>query len=406
MNPQRWAVALIVSAQWLGTSLWFSPNSAADDLMAAWHIGPAQFALLIAATQSGFITGTLWLAYSGWADRYSTSRIFAMACVSGALVNAGLSGGWAGFETGLALRFAVGVCLAGIYPLGMKMIVGWVGGKSGAALGLLVGMLTLGTALPHGVRALGASLPWQTVIQVSSALALLGAALVYFLGDGPFLKRSDGRKRGSFGRAFGVFRFPDFRAAAIGYFGHMWELYAFWAVLPWLAAQLLMDARNLAWSGPGSVAAISFFCIAVGFLGCVCGGRISLKLDSAYVAAAALLASGLLCLVYPLLHRDWLLLRFAVLLAWGFFVVADSPQFSSISARSCPPQWVGSALAIQNSIGFLITIVSITLLLGVIDVLGSKALWILLPGPVVGLMGMWPLLKKTRAGGPGLICKP
>ena len=399
MIQRRWAVALIVSAQWLGTSLWFSPNSAAEDLMLAWQIGPAQFAWLIAATQSGFIAGTLWLAYSGWADRYSTSRIFAMACVAGALINAGLSGGWAGFESGLALRFAVGVCLAGIYPLGMKMIVGWVGGKSGAALGLLVGMLTLGTALPHGVRAIGANLPWQAVIQVSSALALLGAALVYFLGDGPYLKKSDGLTVASLGRAFGVFRIPDFRAAALGYFGHMWELYAFWAVLPWLAAQLLLDAGQAQWGLPGSVAAISFFCIAAGFLGCVGGGRLSLKLDSAYVAAAALLASGLLCLIYPLLGQDWLLLRFVVLLAWGFFVVADSPQFSSIAARSCPPQWVGSALAIQNSIGFLLTIGSITVLLSLIDIVGSKALWILLPGPVLGLAGMWPLLRKTRAGG-------
>ena len=398
MNQQRWAVALIVSAQWLGTSLWFSPNSAADDLMAAWLIGPAQFAWLIAATQSGFIAGTLWLAYSGWADRYSTSRIFAMACVSGALINAAFSMGWIGFESGLVLRFAVGVCLAGIYPLGMKMIVGWVGGKSGAALGLLVGMLTLGTALPHGVRALGATLPWQTVIQVSSVLALAGAALVYFLGDGPHLKKSESQRGASLGRAFSVFKIPDFRAAALGYFGHMWELYAFWAVLPWLAAQLLLDAGQFQSGLPGSVAAISFFCIAVGFLGCVCGGRVSLKLDSVYVAAFALLASGLLCLIYPLIPPDWLLLRFLVLLAWGFFVVADSPQFSSISARSCPPQMVGSALAIQNSIGFMITIVSITVLLSVIDVLGSKALWMLLLGPIFGLAGMWPLLKKTRAG--------
>lgn len=401
MIQRRWAVALIVSAQWLGTSLWFSPNSAADDLMAAWHIGPAQFAWLIAATQSGFIAGTLWLAYSGWADKYSTSRIFALACVLGALLNAGFSLGGAGFELGLLLRFAVGVCLAGIYPLGMKMIVGWVGGKSGAALGLLVGMLTLGTALPHGVRAIGANLPWQAVIQVSSALALLGAALVYFLGDGPYLKKSDGLTAASLARAFGVFRIADFRAAALGYFGHMWELYAFWAVLPWLAAQLLRDAGQSQWGLPGSVAAISFFCIAAGFLGCVCGGRLSLKLDSAYVASAALLASGLLCLIYPLLGQDWLLLRFLVLLAWGFFVVADSPQFSSVSARSCPPQWVGSALAVQNSIGFLLTIVSITVLLSLIEVVGSKALWMLLPGPVLGLMGMWPLLKKTRASSAG-----
>jgi len=398
MIQRQWAVRLIVLAQWLGTSLWFSPNSAADDLMAAWHIGPAQFGWLIAATQSGFIAGTLWLAYSGLADRFSTSRIFAIACVAGAVINAGFSGPWTGFHSGLMFRFAVGVCLAGIYPLGMKMIVGWVGAKSGSAMGLLVGMLTLGTALPHGVRVMGASLPWQAVIQVSSVLALVGAALVYFLGDGPYLKKSESHRGSSLGRAFGVFKIPDFRAAALGYFGHMWELYAFWAVLPWLAAQLLLDARQLHLYLPGSVAAISFFGIAAGFFGCVLGGRLSQKLDSAYVAAFALLASGMLCLIYPLLDQSWLLPRFLALLAWGFFVVADSPQFSSISAQSCPPQWVGSALAVQNCIGFLITIVSITVLLSFIEVLGSKALWLLLPGPFFGLIGMWPLLKKTHHG--------
>ncbi len=397
MNQGR-AVGLIVLAQWLGTSLWFSPNSAADDLMAAWQIGSAQFAWLIAATQSGFIVGTLWLAYSGWADRYSASRIFAIACIAGAGINAGFSGAWTGFESGLLFRFAVGVCLAGIYPLGMKMIVGWVGTKSGSALGLLVGMLTLGTALPHGIRALGANLPWQAVIQASSVLAVLGAALVYFLGDGPHLNKSAGHRNNSLGRAFGVFKIPDFRAAALGYFGHMWELYAFWAVLPWLAAQLLLDARQLYPDLSGSVAAVSFLGIAAGFLGCILGGRLSHKIDSIYVAAFALMASGLMCLIYPLLGQDWVLLRLVVLLVWGFFVVADSPQFSSISARSCPPEWVGSALAIQNSIGFFITIISITLMLSVIEALGSPALWLLLPGPVLGLTGLWPLLKKTMVG--------
>jgi MFS family permease len=186
-------------AQWLGLAV-VQPNSAADDLMAAWHRA-RQFAWLIAATQSGFIVGTLWLAWSGWADRYSASRIFAMACIAGAVINAGFSGAWTGFESGLVFRFAVGVCLAGIYPLGMKMIVGWVGGKSGAALGLLVGMLTLGTALPHGVRALGASLPWQSVIQVSPCGA---GAPVYFLAMG-HLKKSEGPA--ALGR-LGVFKFP------------------------------------------------------------------------------------------------------------------------------------------------------------------------------------------------------
>ncbi len=274
-----------------------------------------------------------------------------------------------------------------------------MGSKFGAALGLLVGMLTLGTALPHGIRALGASLSWQVVIQASSILAVVGAALVYFLGDGPYLEKTSAHHANSFGRVFRVFQIPDFRAAALGYFGHMWELCAFWAVLPWLTAQLLFDARQLHPDLPGSVAVIIFLGISAGFLGCIRGGSLSRKFDSVFVAAFALLASGTMCLMYPLLAQDSLGLRFAVLLVWGYFVVADSPQFSSVSARSCPPEWVGSALAIQNSIGFFITIVSITLILGVIEVLGSKALWLLLPGPVLGLLGLWPLLKKTMASG-------
>lgn len=398
MNSGRWPVALIVLAQWLGTSLWFSPNSAADDLMRAWQIGPAQFGSLIAATQCGFIGGTLWLAYSGWADRFSTCRVFALACGTGAVINASFALADVNFEAGLLLRFLVGICLAGIYPLGMKMIVGWVGSKAGAALGLLVGMLTLGTALPHGVRALGASWPWETVVLVSSVLAVIGGALVYFLGDGPHLKRSLGHKN-SMSRALGVFKIPSFRSAAFGYFGHMWELYAFWAVVPWLAFQLLADARQLSSGLTLSASAVSFLVISAGFAGCVLGGRLSTRIDSAYVAAAALLASGLMCLVYPLLHPDWIALRLLVLLVWGFFVVADSPQFSAISARSCPPEWVGSALAMQNSIGFFVTIISIVVLLHFTETLGSKALWILLPGPILGLVGMRSLLKKPAAIG-------
>jgi MFS family permease len=396
MNKERWAVALIVLAQWLGTSLWFSPNSAADDLMAAWAINPAQFAWLIGATQAGFIVGTLAMAYTGLADRFSTSKVFAMSCLAGAAVNALFSGG-TDFTAGLALRFAVGLCLAGIYPLGMKMIVGWVGTRAGAALGLLVGMLTLGTALPHGVRALGANLPWQAVVQVSSALAALGAVLLYFLGDGPHLKIGSGQRIAALGRVFGVFRLPDFRASAFGYFGHMWELYAFWAVLPWLAAQLLGDARQGGAPMPLSVSVVSFACIAIGFVGCVVGGRLSLRVGSPWVAAGALLASGLMCAVYPLLGGQAPVLRLAVLLAWGVFVIADSAQFSTISARACPPELVGSALALQNSIGFAITIASIALLLDRVQAWGPWAVWLLLPGPVLGLLGLRPLLVRKPA---------
>ena len=168
----------MVLAQWFGTSLWFSPSGAADGLMAQLAIGATGFAWLVAATQLGFIAGTLASAATGAADRWPASRIFALASLAGALLNAALVLPGVGYGAAWALRFGVGLSLAGIYPLGMKMIVQWVGGKPALALGWLVGMLTLGTAMPHGLRASGATWPWEAVVLASSALALVGAVVV------------------------------------------------------------------------------------------------------------------------------------------------------------------------------------------------------------------------------------
>ena len=227
MRRRRIAVALLVLSQWLGTSLWFSPSGAADGLMARLAIDSAAFGWLIAATQLGFIAGTLAFAATGLADRFGASRIFAVSCVAGAVTNAALALPGVEYTAAWGLRFAVGLCLAGIYPLGMKMIVQWVGGRPAAALGWLVGMLTLGTAMPHALRASGASWPWEAVLIASSLLALIGAALVAFLGDGPFaapprqLGAGDAARPGA---VWQVFRVPTLRASAFGYFGHMWEL--------------------------------------------------------------------------------------------------------------------------------------------------------------------------------------
>ncbi len=184
---RRHPVGTIVLAQLFGTSLWFSPNSAADDLMRAWSLSPAAFGHLTSAVQVGFIAGTLLLAVSGLADRFSASRIFAIASVTGAAVNAAFALAPVGFGQALALRLGVGLCLAGIYPLGMKMVIGWRRGHAGASLGLLVAMLTLGTALPHAIRAAGGDLSWQAVVLTSSFLAWAGAAAIFLLGDGPHL---------------------------------------------------------------------------------------------------------------------------------------------------------------------------------------------------------------------------
>ncbi len=382
-------VAVIVIAQLFGTSLWFSANSAADDLMQTWGASPADIGALTNATQLGFILGTLAFAVSGLADRFPASRIFAVCAVLGALANAGFAFLAGGVDAGILWRFAVGLSLAGVYPLGMKLVVSWEPERAGAALAWLVGMLTLGTALPHGIRALGTAWPWQGPILAASALALVAAAMILRLGDGPHLKRGHGAPAITLGGVFRAFQIPEFRASALAYFGHCWELYAFWTLVPMLVARTgLHAALGL------SVPTLAFAIIGIGALGCIAGGQFTARLGSARVAAVALAVSALCCLVFPFSGGLPAPLLLALLLLWGFSVIADSPQFSAMSAKACPPQIVGSALAIQNSVGFAITMVSIALATRLLDGWGLAIAWLLLPGPILGLIGLAPLWRR------------
>ena len=382
-------VPTIVVAQLFGTSLWFSANSAADDLLRAWTLAPADIGRLTNAVQLGFILGTLGFSLSGLADRYPASRIFAVCAVLGAAANAAFALLAGGLGSGLALRFLVGLSLAGVYPLGMKLVVGWVPERAGAALSQLVGMLTLGTALPHGIRLMGGGWPWQGVILVSSALALMAAGMILALGDGPHLKRRHDAPPLRLGAVLMAFGQPQFRASALGYFGHMWEIYAFWTLVPMLLAGTGLD-RSL-----GSPAGLAFAVIGIGALGCIAGGALSHHIGSARVAALALAGSAACCALFPLATGWPAPALFALMLVWGASVVADSPHFSALSAKACPPEIVGSALAFQNAIGFAITLVSIAWGTRLVPEWGPQVAWLLLPGPLYGLLALTPLWRPA-----------
>jgi len=385
------AVAVIAVAQLLGTSLWFSANGAADDLMRAWGITATDIGWLTGAVQIGFIAGTLGIALGGTADRFAASRIFVVCAVLGALFNAAFAYGPHGLAPAIGFRFLVGLALAGIYPLGMKLIIGWAPHHAGLALALLVGMLTLGTALPHGMRLAGSVWPWQQVIVASSLLALVAAVMVGLLGDGPGAAPRRRSTIAPLAEIRAAFRAPPLRAAALGYFGHMWELYAFWTLVPLLVARTGLDRQG----GWGGVSGLAFAIIAIGALGCFAGGALSRRYGSARVAAVALALSGACCALFGAfagtLAPTALLI---LLLVWGASVVADSPQFSALSAAACPPQLVASVLAVQNSIGFAITVLAIAASTALLDAWQLHIAWLLLPGPVIGLIGLYPAWRR------------
>ena len=230
MSNQKIILPTIVFAQFCCTSLWFAGNAVMSDLVEAFSLESSALGHLTSSVQFGFIFGTLVFAIFTIADRFATSNVFFVSAVLGALFNLGTSLDNNTFTSLLFFRFMTGFFLAGIYPVGMKIAADYFQKGLGKSLGFLVGALVLGTAFPHLLKGLGTELPWKLIIFITSGLAFLGGLLMLILvPNGPFRKQS---KQVDFSAFFKVFKNKKFRSAAFGYFGHMWELYAFWAFVP------------------------------------------------------------------------------------------------------------------------------------------------------------------------------
>lgn len=339
---------------------------------------------LTSFVQFGFISGTLAFAILMIADRYPPSKVFLICGVLGASANTLLILDIHTINSLLILRFITGFFLAGIYPVGMRIAADYFDKGLGKSLGFLVGALVLGTALPHLIKGSLNDIAWQSVIISISILAILGGFLIYlFVPTGPYNKRG---QKVDFTVFATVFRSSNFRSAAFGYFGHMWELYAFWAFVPVIILSYQNDhsLTNL------NVPLLSFLIISVGFISCIISGYLSLRYGAEKVAFISLSLSCICCLAAPFAFQlDNTSLFMAYLIFWGAVVIADSPLFSTLVAKNAQAEIKGTALTIVNCIGFAITILSIQLLTSLNGIYKLEYLLLILAsGPILGLFAL------------------
>ena len=394
-TPQRWLIALV---QVLSLSVWFSASAVVPALRVQWAISAGAAVWLTASVQLGFVTGAVASTALNLPDRVRPNWLMAGSAAAAAGCTAVFALVADGLAQAVPLRFATGVCLAGVYPVGMKLTASWSDpARRGRAFGVLIGALTLGSALPHLIDGLG-DLPWQIVMFAAAGCGVVGALIAAGLvRSGPYLAGPAPPPHPRYALTMFAQRAP--RLVNLGYFGHMWELYALWT---WLPSFLLASAISRSGSATGAgIGLLTFVSIGLaGVIGCLLGGLAADRFGRSPAAVTALVVSGGCCLLSPVFFGagPGALLAFGVV--WGAAVIADSGVFSTSLSEVADRRYVGTALTAQTAIGFALTVVTIQLVPVLADAVGWRwAFWLLAPGPVVGAIAMQAFGRRAAGGG-------
>jgi MFS family permease len=379
----RWRVlALLGFAELFGMSLWFAASAVSPQLRAIWGLTTAETAWLTTIVQLGFVCGTAVAAVLNLPDLIPAGRLFSGAAFLGAAVNAAILAA-PDYRSALVLRFLTGFFLAGVYPPAMKMTATWFRSQRGLAIGVIVGALTIGKATPYLVRAIPHVGLRPVVLTASLGAVIAGLLVAFGYRDGPFPFAS---RPFSWGHVRDVVRVREWRLATASYLGHMFELYAFWTWIPAFLAASVAATAGGRYRAPRAISLLAFATIAIGGFGSVWGGIFADKRGRERLVAISLFMSGSCCLLSGFLFGGPIWVLGALAMAWGFFVIADSAQFSTLVTESVPPHAVGTALTLQTSLGFLLTMLPMQL----VPVIAQRTGWrwgfvILALGPIAGI---------------------
>ncbi len=393
LRSGKWfSIAILLVTEIAVMSLWFTSAAILPEMVREGDISSTRLALMSSGVQAGFVIGALAIAWTGVADRFDPRWVVSMCGVAGALANAGLLVAPLGGDLAITLRILTGALMAGVYPVGMKIAVGWGLKDRGLLVGLLVGALTVGSAMPHLASFFGGA-DWRLTVIVTSLVAGGGALLVMLAGLGPHHARAVAFDPRAISAAWTNRRI---RLAYLGYFGHMWELYAMWA---WVGAAAAVSYRSeLGADEAVSLAKLTaFLAIALGGLACVVAGMVADRIGKAEVTIIAMVVSGLAAIATALTFGGPVWLTFVLIIIWGIAVIPDSAQFSALVADASPPELAGSLLTLQTALGFTLTIATVQIAPALAATVGWPIVLAMLAiGPAFGVAAMMRLRTEQR----------